>query len=136
LDSTLRLKSKIECVRLIKFCVVGLANTAVDFGVFLSLVHLGGISPLLANVISYCLAVLNSYAMNMTWTFRELVDEDATSRTFMRFASVNTLGLAISSLVILIARPFFAIEVAKILSVLCTLAWNFLGTRILVFRKQ
>ncbi len=72
----------------------------------------------------------------MTWTFRELVDEDARSRRFMRFASVNALGLAISSLVILVARPFFAIEVAKILSVLCTLVWNFLGTRVLVFRKQ
>jgi putative flippase GtrA len=100
------------------------------------LIHLMSFPALMANLLSFCVALLNSYVMNFRWTFSDLVDDTRRSHRFVSFVAVNLVGLAISSAVIWLAKSFAPVELAKLLAVVCTLIWNFLGARVLVFRKQ
>ena len=55
----------------IKFNVVGIMNTAVDFGVFMILNHYLGLIYAVSQVISYSCGMVNSYFLNKFWTFQK-----------------------------------------------------------------
>jgi len=58
-------------MRALKFGVVGLANTALDFTLFAALTIGGRIAPPLANLFSYSSGIALSFWANRSWTFRD-----------------------------------------------------------------
>lgn len=120
----------------LKFGLVGVVNTSIDFAIFLFLYHFAGLNPLLANLISYASSVTNSYFLNRAWTFREVAQSRSRWNGYLLFVAVNSIGLLISTISIYLLSFSMAVEAAKIVSVLLTLVWNFLGTKIFVFRKE
>lgn len=122
-----------NATRLIKFGLVGAVNTLLDFSVFIFLVRAMELDPLWSNFISYVAAVINSYILNMLWTFRSSSEKKLDPGTFVVFVSVNSIGLVIGTSVILAFQSIMAVEAAKIIAVFSTLAWNFVGTRHFVF---
>lgn len=55
---------------LIKFALVGVVNTLIDFAVYALLTTIG-VNYILAQWISYSAGILNSYVMNRKWTFKK-----------------------------------------------------------------
>jgi putative flippase GtrA len=53
----------------IRFCVVGVLNTAIDLGLFALLTRLFGLDPLVANLLSFTTGAANSFLLNKYWTF-------------------------------------------------------------------
>lgn len=53
----------------IRFCIVGVLNTAIDMGLFALLTRLLELDPLLANLISFSSGATNSFLLNKYWTF-------------------------------------------------------------------
>ena len=53
----------------LRFCVVGVLNTAIDLGLFALLTRLGGLDPLIANILSFSAGAANSFLLNKYWTF-------------------------------------------------------------------
>ena len=51
-------------VRPLAFAMVGLANTGVDFAVFLALTRLAGVAPLLASAVGFLAGAVHSYFAN------------------------------------------------------------------------
>lgn len=58
-----------ELRRIVKYGIVGVSNTAIDFAVYVTLVSLG-VWYLLAKVLAMVVACLNGYTWNRRWTFR------------------------------------------------------------------
>ena len=96
-----------------RFVVVGVINTAVDRAVLNTLIALShrgraGLVYSLFKVISFLVAVLNSYSMDSRWTFRQTAPQNTTIRA-ERFLSVSVLGLTINvgiaSCVAIFAEP-------------------------------
>lgn len=119
--------------QLIKFSLVGVVNTAIDFVVF-TLLTLTGLVPVLCNIISYSCGVINSYFLNRGWTF-EKKGKNSISE-FMKFVIVNLLSLGASTLVLYLLNDTYSINVylSKLMATFASLVINFLGSKFVVFK--
>jgi len=133
--------------QMFKFVVIGAFNTAIDFGILNLLMYLtetyggGGIIPL--NVISFSVAVTNSYFWNRFWTFR--AKGSASGKEFGQFILVSLVGVAIHTSVVFaittfippvggVGRELWA-NLAKVAATGLSLVWNFIGYKFIVFRR-
>jgi putative flippase GtrA len=136
--------------QLARFAAVGILNTAIDFGV-LNLVSralgitagfiLGGV-----NIPGFAVAVVNSYFWNKLWVFRDHRQDQPVMSDFPTFFAVTLVGVGINSgLVILLTTylpilsglaPSARLNLAKIVATMATLIWNFLGYKLVVFRRS
>jgi len=131
-----------------KFIVIGVLNTAIDFAILNFLMWWTGIYDgkqiILLNVISFSIAVINSYFWNKFWTFRDRDNVDA--KEFSQFIAVTLVGLIInSSIVYLITTfidPMFGMNkelwanFAKVMATGLSLIWNFVGYKFIVFKRR
>lgn len=119
----------------IRFGIVGVANTAVDMGIFLILYY--GLSfPLLgAHGLSFVVASGNSFLMNRRWTFGEKGKQDS-GKQYVKFMLVAAGGLMISSVIIYVFSAFMSAWAAKLAAVGVTLVWNYAGSSVFVFGRK
>lgn len=114
-----------------RYALVGLSSTAVDFFVFLIMLHWFELAPLKANAIGFCVAVVNSYIWNRKFVFED--PTNASLKQFLKFIVVACGGLAISSGFIYITSSFLMPELAKFIAIFLTFGWGFLASRKFVF---
>jgi len=99
-----------ENKRFIKFALVGISGTVVDFGVFnilTTLFNMAGIfsvfsveAVIISSVLSFIIAVFNNYHWNRNWTYPES-KRLAHSDQLLKFGTVSLIGL-------IIRTPMFA----------------------------
>jgi len=127
-----QIQSKAEKIR---FLVVGCANTAIDFGIFITLSLF--IPPVAANFISTSVALLFSYVANKKYTFKT---HNLTGvRHIALFLSVTLVGLwGIQPVIIAVFHSLnhtYGAVVGKIIATGCTLVWNYLWYKFVIFKK-
>ena len=129
-----------------RFAVVGVLNTIVDFAIFNLLISYASVNEgLLADVfkgMSFVVAVVNSYYWNKYWTFQ--VKERVKSEVF-EFLVVSLVGFGLNvgvfHTVVNIIGPIGEIgpaawaNLGTLAGTLVGLAWNFLGYKLIVFKK-
>ncbi len=155
---TLVKNNRKELARFLKFCVVGVTGTAVDFGTLNLLIQLFGFSKILANTCSFSLALLNNFIWNRLWVYPETRGEPLLGQ-FAQFTVVNIAGWAINTSIFygadrwvwgeagLLAGPVSALalaigirhfdlayNLAKALATGVVLFWNFFVNRVWTFR--
>ncbi|MDK8190882.1 GtrA family protein [Paenibacillus sp. UMB7766-LJ446] len=123
-------------VTLFKFGIVGVLNTAVD-GMVFTLLAAAGTPALIAQVISYCCGVVNSYWWNGRWTFQD-AGRQGKKNEIMRFVITNLLVLALSSLILYFCNSTlgWSIVMSKILATLSGMVINYIASRYWVFRAD
>ena len=148
-----------------KFVLVGALNTFIDWGVLNLLLFLAGISsgplyPVFKGV-SFVVAVSNSYFWNKFWTFKKATpaalssgEGKGTGKEVLQFFIVSIIGfalnVAIASLIVNVWGPHFNIfglnwapdlaakrwgTFGALVGTLTGLVWNFLGYKLVVFKK-
>ncbi len=137
----------------LKFAVVGVLNTVVDFLVF-QLLNLTIGWMYVAQVIGYSAGVLNSYFWNSRWTFRK--EHKRSAREAASFLVVNLVSLGVSLGVLWACKNLLGITdawvagwvpawlggfvkgdtVAKLIATPCAIVVNFIGNKLFVFRAQ
>jgi putative flippase GtrA len=119
----------------VSFALIGVANSAVHFGVFLSLLHVFAAPALFASGCGYCVGVLNSYVLNRTLTFRQT--GSASGGEFMRFVLINgvSLGVNLGVMKLVLASTSLRPEFAQVVAIGASLLANFAGSRWWVFRE-
>ncbi|RWN27508.1 MAG: GtrA family protein [Mesorhizobium sp.] len=114
--------------KIVRFAIVGLANTAIDLASFFLLLKLG-VPPAPANIAAWFVAVTFSFAANGLWSFernRAIRLHDA----FLRFATLGALiSLGASSLSIALFAGIIGVWPAKIGGVVVAAVLNFLAAR-------
>lgn len=129
--------------QIIKFVVVGVFNTLLDFAVLNLLILLSGVASgtpfIFFKAVSFLIAVVNSYFWNRRWTFR------SDKQVFIQFFVVSAVGLLLNvgtaSFLVNILGPQFGLSekiwanVGAAGGTLVVMTWNFLGYKFLVFRK-
>jgi putative flippase GtrA len=123
----------------LRFGVVGCLNTLVDAALYLALTRglpFFALYPALAKAISYPAGVVNSFYWNKNWTFRSQAGR-AGWKAFLPFALVNLLGVLINvaAMQVCLDALSFSEALAFISATGVTLAWNFLASKLIVFRK-
>lgn len=117
------------------FGAIGVLNTAIDFLLFVLLVHFG-VPPLLANAVSFSTGAANSYFLNARLTFR-VGRKDRSRGTALRFAGMIASTLALSQAILWIGlRLALPPALAKLLSLLITFLFGFLVSKLFVFAPR
>lgn len=128
-----------------KFGQIGVLNTAIDFGIlnfFIGFTNItSGRGIIAINIASFTAALINSYFWNKNWVFG-----GAKKSSFLTFVFVTLIGLSINTGIVYTLTTFvepMVVEsetlwanVAKALATGLSMVWNFLGYRLVVFRKS
>lgn len=118
--------------RFVRFCLVGLANSLVDFCAF-SLSLWLGVIPGAARTVSWFVAGLFSYLVNRRWTFKAA---DTGAAPLARFAVVNAASLGLGVVLLYVFKSLgFGNQISFLLSLPFTTAANYLGYRFWTFRQ-
>lgn len=122
-------------LQLLRFLLVGVANTAVGLGTIFLLKWAAGMDDVPANLIGYLLGLCLSFALNRNWTFGH---RGALLPAALRFAAVFAVAYAANLLTVLLLR-----DVAGLNSYLCHVlamfpytALFFIGSRVFVFASR
>lgn len=138
-------------IQFIKFNLVGVMNTLVDFIVF-QILNLAFGFTYLAQVIGYGCGIVNSYLWNSNWTFKE--QKTHSKKEMLLFLAVNLVSLGVSLGVIWLCKNCFGVTdvwvqswmpevlqkfvnantVAKLIATVCAIVVNYIGNRLFVFR--
>lgn len=129
--------------QLAKFGLVGVLNTAIDFGILNYISNARGVTegvelvPIKA--LSFLVALINSYWWNKNWVF-----EGKKKANPITFAVISTIGISVNVgtvyiLTTLITTPDglsdrMWLNIANIAATFISLTWNFLGYRLIVFK--
>ncbi|MEK0316891.1 GtrA family protein [Cohnella sp. 56] len=125
----------LEVKRVSKFAAIGVLNTGIDIAIFALLVYALSWPSLLAQCVSYFLAFLNSYWWNRRWTFG--MRERGSARELLKFGAVNAASFLCATGVLLAAEQGVGLTpiAAKLVSVAASLAVNYAGSKLWVFRQ-
>lgn len=131
-----------------RFAVIGVINTAIDYGILFLLSKATGITkgngviPL--NVISFSIATINSYYLNKKWAFGDQSRLEQ-GRKFSLFLVVSIIGVVINTGIVRVVStniaPMFGLSprlwllASKLVATAISLIWNFIGYKVVVFKK-
>ena len=121
----------------IKFNIVGISNTAVDFVVYFLLTNIAGFNYILAQTCSYTTGIINSYIWNTVWTFRK--EKRRTAREFILFIVVNLFSYGVSVGVLALCKDVLHIPyelINKVAASFFSAVVNFAGNKLFVFNKS
>ena len=132
----------------LRFCIVGFSNMAIDLGILNVLSYATGIyaglGVVFLNIASFTVAVTNSYFWNKRWTFRH--GSGMGAGEFSKFAAVNICGVVLNSGAVYIVTTFVGplgglhpqlwLNIAKGIALPLSTAWNFFGTKFLIFTPK
>jgi len=133
-------------IQFIKFGIVGISNTAVDWIVFFVITHFiittKDFEPT-AKAIAFLIAVLNSYLWNTVWTFNKEYKKavgkkvGAGSKLFFKFFIVSLVGWGINYLTFKYTR--FNLSQGQIISLIAASGtatlWNFFANKLWTYKK-
>lgn len=132
----------------LKFCLVGLLNTGIDFGVLNLLIAVLGVTsgnyPFLKST-SFIFAATNSFLWNKFWVFKD--NSQIRKKDIFYFFSVSLTGLLINTLVagaffwlIFNNFPYLDIKLTANIGALAGVAaiviWDFVGYKYIVFNQN
>lgn len=127
--------------RFIKFGVVGLSGTIIDFTITWLCRDIIGLYELLANAIGFVVAATSNYIFNRKWTWRS--HEKQIGVEYLKFFTVSVIGLGINTLILTLLRHILHFHndnldfwVAKVGATAVVMMWNFLANNFFTFRKH
>jgi len=91
-------KKQNETQRFIKFALVGISGTVVDFSIFNLLSSVLGFATIPSSVVSFIVAVFNNFFWNRNWTYPESKALPF-SEQFGKFGIVSVIGLVIRTII-------------------------------------
>lgn len=130
-----------------KFVEIGILNTFIDMGILNFLSGLTGITSgaylIPISAASFLISATNSYFWNKSWTFTK--GAKMVSKEFFPFLIVSAIGLGINSGIVFLGTTFMSplgnlsavawMNIVKISAVLIVMLWNFIGYKLVVFKK-
>lgn len=132
-------------LKAISFATVGVLNSVIDFGVFWVAVQYLSAPLIAANVLSWLVAVSNSYVLNSVITFARESGGALQWRTYGKFLASGLAGLVVNTTVLiaavslmprLIADPGLQLAASKACAIAASFLVNFSLSYFVVFRNK
>lgn len=130
-----------------KFAVVGVLNTAIDFGILNIISIVTGVTSGIViggvNIPGVAIALTNAYFWNKYWVFGNR-DNKGALHNVPTFLLVSGLGVLGNSGIVIFATLYPPIvsmsasvwlNMAKLFATVFSLVWNFIGYKFIVFRS-
>jgi putative flippase GtrA len=119
----------------VKFGIVGTSGVVIDWSAFYIFNHYLGVFYLTSKVLSFSLAVINSYIWNRRWTFRS--ENPRKAKEFTKFILAASVGLGLNTLIFYISVQKFHLSYFPSLLIATAIVtfWNFTINKLWVFKK-
>ena len=124
-----------DLIKLIRFSIVGVGNTLVNWSIFLIL-NAFGVYYILSNIIAYIIATINSYIWNSLWVLK--YGQGLNINTSVKFFILNLVGLTVNTTIMYILvdilnfNKFIALVIASIFVVIM----NYTINKLWVFKEK
>ncbi len=125
-------------LKALSFGLVGLVNSAVDFGVFSFAYYYLGLPIVAANSLAWVVAVSGSYVMNSTVTFAAESGRKLDLQRYIGFALSQFAGFLANTATVwcLVELAHIPAWAAKLAAILVSFAVNFSLSHFVVFRAR
>ena len=127
--------------QVVRFGLVGVINTLVDFGLFNVLYHFVGLPLLAANSLSVAAGIANSFIWNKHWTF-SAGGRGRLRHEVITFALISVIGLLLNNAGLHVLTSLtgnmgiLALNAQKLVASVISMTWNFVGYRLIAFRHH
>ena len=124
-----------DLIKLIRFSIVGVGNTLVNWSIFIIL-NVFGVYYIISNIIAYIIATVNSYIWNSSWVFK--YGQCLNINTSVKFFILNLVGLTVNTTIMYILvdilnfNKFIALVIASVLVVIM----NYTINKLWVFKEK
>ena len=124
-----------DLIKLIRFSIVGVGNTLVNWSIFIIL-NVFGVYYIISNIIAYTIATVNSYIWNSLWVFK--YGQGLNINTSVKFFILNLVGLTVNTTIMYILvdilnfNKFIALVIASVLVVMM----NYTINKLWVFKEE
>ena len=122
-------------IQLIKFGIVGVIATVVDFGVLMFLKELMHIDVLVASAVAFSVSVIANYILSMLFVFKG--SENGKLKEFIIFVALSIGGLLINQFIMWIGTEMLAVYYiwVKIFACIFVPIYNFVTRKIFLEKK-
>lgn len=131
-------KRKVATVRnliaqIMKFGVVGIIATLIDYGVMVFLTEVLGIPPVASSTVSFCVSVVFNYLASMRYVFSHR-EGMSRRREFVTFIVLSVIGLGINAALMWAGTECAGIDyrIVKIFATAVVMVWNFVSRKVLL----
>ena len=123
-----------DLFRFIKFGLVGVLNTLINWVLFI-LMNSMGVYYILSNIIAYSISTLNSYIWNSKWVFK--YSGDNIKETTLKFIILNVVGLILNTVILYILVDIVSLYklIALMLTTGIVMIFNYFINKLWVFKK-
>ena len=119
-----------------KFCLVGLVNTAINYSFFLALYRLFGVPYTAAAVVGFMLGAFSGFFLNKNWTFR--AHDLAVGRGLLMYLAAQVLSLGGHMSALLLCTEILGVmpELSNLFGIVVSTFINFSLSKFIVFGKR
>jgi len=123
--------------KFLKFCVVGVVGTVVDFGTTALCKEVLKIQKYVSNAIGFTLAASGNYLLNRNWTFVDSKSPDRIVAEYFTFMVISVIGLGINTLTLYLVSKKWkkGFYFSKIVATAITMIWNFFANLLITFAR-
>ena len=120
--------------RFIKFGLVGVLNTIINWILFILLNNMG-VYYIISNIIAYSISTLNSYLWNSKWVFK--YNGNNVNQTTFKFIILNIIGLVLNTIILLLLVDIIKLSkiIALIIATGIVMILNYFINKLWVFKK-
>src|SRR4029079_19735369 len=119
------------------FAIVGAMNTAVDVSICSFGYYYLNFQIVLANVVSWSIAVTSSYVLNSLTTFAHESGRQLTMKAYFNYVLAQSAGLVANTATVYVAAFFMPAVIGKLLlATVASFVVNFSLSHFVVFRKR
>ena len=124
--------NKIE--RFIKFSIVGGIGAIIDFSVLILFVEVFSFQILIANTISFLIALVNNFLLNKYWTWNN--KNSRYIKQFIKYIFISVIGFILNTILmwLLMQLGLWYIGI-KIVIITIVSLWNFFVNNFWTFKK-
>lgn len=117
--------------QIMKFGVVGVIATVIDFGVMIFLTEVFGINPVASATVSFTVSVIFNYLASMRYVFSHR-EGMSRQREFVIFIVLSVIGLAINDALMWVGTEMTPVDyrIVKVLATAVVMVWNFVSRKI------
>ncbi|MBQ6726937.1 MAG: GtrA family protein [Bacteroidales bacterium] len=119
--------------KFLKFCVVGVTGTIIDFGLTWICKEKLKIPKFIANAIGFVVAATSNYILNRIWTWGSTNEQVGVE--YVKFFGVSLIGLGLNTLILYLLHEKLKLNfwISKVFATGVVMVWNFLANHYFTF---
>ncbi len=125
------------CKQIIKFGIVGVISTLLDYGLMLFFKEVCGLHYLLSSTLSYGISLIFNYLASMKYVFHGKEDQNK-GKEFVIFTVLCLMGMGLNQLLLwlIVENAGLDYRIAKILATIVVMIWNFVTRKLFLEEKN